>query len=185
MVDDYQLYKGKVDFHDAAWTYAANTFADWVKKGYIAKNSVGLKAEDMRAPPSSTGKYPMMVSGSWWYGRFESEIKDFHWGTFLLPGQQAERRLGRQPVGGAEEAAEQGARLRLHRHHACSPKIQNLLGNTGGVPVAADPSAITDPKTKELIENFNTLSERRRPGLLPGLAGPRLLRRAASPGSRS
>ena len=44
---DYELYKGKVDFHDAAWTYAASTFADWVKKGYIAKNSVSLKAEDM------------------------------------------------------------------------------------------------------------------------------------------
>lgn len=37
-------------------------------------------------------------------------------------------------------------------------EIQNLLGNSGGVPVAADPTAITDPQNKELIENFNKLS---------------------------
>ena len=42
-VDAYELYKGKVDFHDAAWTYAATTFADWVKKGYIAKKSGGAQ----------------------------------------------------------------------------------------------------------------------------------------------
>jgi raffinose/stachyose/melibiose transport system substrate-binding protein len=37
-------------------------------------------------------------------------------------------------------------------------EIQNTLGNNGGVPVAADPSAITDPASKQLIENFNQLS---------------------------
>jgi raffinose/stachyose/melibiose transport system substrate-binding protein len=38
------------------------------------------------------------------------------------------------------------------------PEIQALLGNNGGVPVAADPAAITDPKNKELIANFNKIS---------------------------
>ena len=61
------------------------------------------------------------------------------------------------------------------------PEIQDLLGNNGGVPVAADPAAITDPKNKELIDNFNKISSARRAGLLPGLAGARLLRR---PGRR-
>jgi raffinose/stachyose/melibiose transport system substrate-binding protein len=41
-----------------------------------------------------------------------------------------------------------------------SKKIQNLMGNKGGIPVAADTSAITDPKSKELIANFNTVSAR-------------------------
>ena len=36
-----------------------------------------------------------------------------------------------------------------------TPEIQNLLGNSGGVPVAAEPDKITDAKSKELIENFN------------------------------
>ena len=29
-----------------------------------------------------------------------------------------------------------------------SKKIQNLLGNNGGIPVAADPAAITDEKSQ-------------------------------------
>ena len=36
-VDDYQLYKNPVDFHADPLKYGAETFADWVKKGYIAQ----------------------------------------------------------------------------------------------------------------------------------------------------
>jgi raffinose/stachyose/melibiose transport system substrate-binding protein len=38
------------------------------------------------------------------------------------------------------------------------PEIQQVLGNGGGVPVAADPKAITDPKNQELIAAFNAIS---------------------------
>lgn len=30
----------------------------------------------------------MMISGSWWYGRFAEEITGFQWGTFLFPGNK-------------------------------------------------------------------------------------------------
>ena len=40
------------------------------------------------------------------------------------------------------------------------PEIQALIGNNGGVPVAANTEDITDPKSQELIANFNTLTER-------------------------
>ena len=36
-VDDYQLYKNPVDFQADPLKYGAETFADWVKKGYIAQ----------------------------------------------------------------------------------------------------------------------------------------------------
>jgi raffinose/stachyose/melibiose transport system substrate-binding protein len=39
------------------------------------------------------------------------------------------------------------------------PEIQNLLGNSGGVPVAADPAKITDPKNQKLIKDFNTVNQ--------------------------
>ena len=38
------------------------------------------------------------------------------------------------------------------------PEIQELIGNNGGVPVAADPAKITDPKNRELIDNFNAIN---------------------------
>lgn len=39
------------------------------------------------------------------------------------------------------------------------PEIQALIGNNGGVPVAADEADI-DADSQELIANFNTLTER-------------------------
>jgi raffinose/stachyose/melibiose transport system substrate-binding protein len=154
-VDTYELYKGKADFHDAAWTYAATTFADWVKKGYIGKKSSGLKAEDAGVS-FIQGKSPILFSGSWWYGRFKTENK-FDWGTFLWPDSNLT--LG---SGGNIWVVPKGAKNKDLAYDfidiTLSKKIQNLLGNQGGVPVAADPAAITDPRAKALIGDFNTLS---------------------------
>ncbi|MBQ0986355.1 extracellular solute-binding protein [Streptomyces sp. F63] len=156
-VDAYELYRGRTDFHDTAWTRAAETFADWVKKGYIAKTSSGTKAEDAGVAFIS-GTYPILFSGSWWFGRFQSEIDTFDWGTFLWPG--SDLTLG---SGGNLWVVPKGAKNKELAYDfidiTMTKKIQNLLGNKGGVPVAADPSAITDPQSKTLIENFNTLSE--------------------------
>nr|WSY54506.1 extracellular solute-binding protein [Streptomyces sp. NBC_00886] len=156
-VNKYELYKGKTDFHDAAWTYAANTFADWVKKGYIAKTSSGTKAEDAGVSWIQ-GKAPILFSGSWWYGRFQTEAK-FDWDTTLWPGSNLT--LG---SGGNIWVVPKGAKNKELAYDfidiTLSKKIQNLMGNKGGIPVAADTSAITDPKSKELIANFNTVSAR-------------------------
>ncbi|MDQ0681186.1 raffinose/stachyose/melibiose transport system substrate-binding protein [Streptomyces achromogenes] len=156
-VDKYELYKGKTDFHDAAWTYGATTFADWVKKGYISKTSSGAKAEDAGVA-FTQGKNPILFSGSWWYGRFKTENK-FDWGTMLWPGSNLT--LG---SGGNLWVVPKGAKNKDLAYDfidiTMSPKIQNLLGNKGGVPVAADPNAITDPRSKTLIADFNTLSQR-------------------------
>ncbi|WP_338779498.1 extracellular solute-binding protein [Streptomyces sp. DG1A-41] len=156
-VDAYELYKGKTDFHDTAWTYGAETFADWVKKGYIAKTSSSTKAEDAGVS-FMQGKAPIMFSGSWWFGRVAAEAK-FDWGTFLWPDSNLT--LG---SGGNLWVVPKGAKNKELAYDfidiTMSKKIQNLLGNKGGVPVAADPNAITDPRAKALIANFNTLSQR-------------------------
>jgi raffinose/stachyose/melibiose transport system substrate-binding protein len=156
-VDAFELYKGEVDFHDAAWTYAAETFADWVQKGYISKSSTGANAEQTGVS-FLQGKSPILFSGSWWYGRFQDEAK-FDWGTSLWPGSNLT--LG---SGGNLWIVPKGAKNKELAYDfidiTLSKKIQNLLGNKGGVPVAADASAITDPKAKTLIGDFNTLSRR-------------------------
>ena len=156
-VDKYELYKGKTDFHDAAWTYAAGTFADWVKKGYISKKSTSTKAEDAGVSWIQ-GKAPILFSGSWWYGRFQTEAK-FDWDSSLWPGSNLT--LG---SGGNLWVVPKNAKNKDLAYDfidiTMSKKIQNLLGNKGGVPVAADTSAITDPKSKQLISNFNTLSQK-------------------------
>ncbi|MFC7645081.1 ABC transporter substrate-binding protein [Streptosporangium lutulentum] len=155
-MDALQLYKGKVDFKGPEFTYAADTFADWVKKGYIGKDSAAIKAEDMGVSFIG-GKYPILVSGSWWYGRFATEIKDFEWGSFLWPGNT----MSAGSSGNIWVVPENAKNKDLAYDFidiTMRKDIQNLLGNSGGIPVAADPAAITDPKSKELIENFNRLS---------------------------
>ncbi|MEV4104991.1 extracellular solute-binding protein [Nonomuraea sp. NPDC049649] len=157
-VDAFQAYQGKVDFHGPEFTYAAQTFADWVAKGYVDEKSAGVKAEDMGVA-FMNGKHPMMISGSWWYGRFASEIKDFEWGHFLFPGAT----MAPGSSGNIWVVPEKSANKDLAAEFidiTMSKEIQNLLGNSGGVPVAADPEAITDAKSKELIESFNTLTGR-------------------------
>ncbi|MDQ0581354.1 ABC transporter substrate-binding protein [Streptomyces rishiriensis] len=156
-VDSYELYRGKTDFHDAAWTYAADTFADWVEKGYIGKGSTSAKAEDAGVS-FLQGKAPILFSGSWWYGRFQDEAT-FDWGSGLWPGSNLS-----PGSGGNLWVVPQSAHNKELAYDfidiTLSKKIQNLLGNKGGVPVAADTAAITDPKSKELIAHFNTLSGR-------------------------
>jgi raffinose/stachyose/melibiose transport system substrate-binding protein len=156
-VNDYQLYQHKVDFHGPQLSYGAQTFADWVKKGYIAKDSANLKAQDM-GNAFEQQKNPIMISGSWWYGTFKNEIKNFDWGTFLFPGNKLDPgSSGNLWV--VPSKAKNKSMAYDFIDITMQPDVQNLLGNSGGIPVAADLTKITDPKNKELIENFDTLSK--------------------------
>ncbi|TDB77563.1 ABC transporter substrate-binding protein [Micromonospora sp. KC723] len=154
-VDAFQLYRGKVDFHGPEFTYAATTFADWVKKGYIPKDSAGIKADPMGVA-FTQGKYPMVISGSWWYGRFVNEAK-FQWGTFLFPGNSLHPGSG----GNLWVVPAKSKNKKLAYDFidiTLKPEIQNLLGNSGGIPVLGDLTQVTDAKSKELIENFNAVN---------------------------
>lgn len=157
-VDDYQLYENPVDWSGDEVTYATETIADWTEKGYISTDSSGLKAEDAGVGFIS-GDYPIFFSGSWWYGRFVSEISDFEWGTFLFP----ETELSPGSAGNMWVVPEQAKNKELAYEFidiTMRPEIQAILGNSGGVPVAADEADITDEKSKELIANFNALTEK-------------------------
>jgi len=156
-IDDYQLYKHKVDWNGEPLTYATQTIADWTAKGYISKDASGVKAEDAGVS-FINGQSPMFYSGSWWYGRFMSEIKGFEWGTFLFPGSDfTPGSAGNMWV--VPERAKNKDLAEKFIDITMRPEIQAILGNNGGVPVAADVSAITDEKSKQLIENFNAITK--------------------------
>ena len=157
-VDDYQLYKNPVDWQGPELSYASEKLAEYVDKGYISKDVTGIKAEDMGVSFMS-GQYPIMVSGSWWYGRVINEATGFDWGTFLFPGSE----MAPGSSGNLWVVPENAANKDLAYKFidiTMRPEIQALIGNNGGVPVAANTADITDPKSQELIANFNTLTER-------------------------
>ncbi|MET0237603.1 MAG: extracellular solute-binding protein [Kibdelosporangium sp.] len=167
-VDRYQRYTGPVDFHDSAWTYGATTFEDWVRKGYISKDSAGLKADDM-GTAFIQGKYPIMISGSWWYGRLAAGIKDFQWGSFLWPGLTAGSagNMWVVPKGSKnKDLAYDFIAITL------SQPIQDKLRDAGGVPLVRGGPAAADPKIREVSDNFTTLSTQDRLAFYPDWPAP-------------
>jgi len=164
-IDDYQLYSGDVDWEGEQISYATETIKDWTDAGYISKDSTGLKAEDA-GTAFINGTYPIFFSGSWWYNRFTTEATGFEWGTFLFP--EAEFSPG--SAGNMWVVPENAANKDLAAQFidiTMRPEIQAMIGNNGGIPVAADVADITDPKSIELITNFNTLTERDGIGFYP------------------
>jgi raffinose/stachyose/melibiose transport system substrate-binding protein len=156
-VNAYQLYQGKFAFTGPEFTYAAEKTQDWVKRGFIPKDSTGEKAEQMGLEFIG-GKTAMMISGSWWYGRLVNEIKGFEWGIFLFPGNKLD-----PGSGGNIWVVPAGSKNKDLAYDFIditnSKDVQDLLGNSGGIPVNADPSKITDAKAKDLIGAFNQLSK--------------------------
>ncbi|RXR26645.1 extracellular solute-binding protein [Oerskovia turbata] len=153
-VDAYQLFDGDVDFQGPEMTEATETLADWIDKGYIASDSAALTAEDMGVS-FINGTYPMMVSGSWWFGRIVDEM-DADWGQFNFPGNTLQvgssGNLWVVPTNAdSKSLAEEFIDITLR------PEVQNILGEAGGLPVAGDVSAITDERTKALTQNFNDI----------------------------
>src|SRR5258708_1419371 len=148
-ISSYERYTGPVDFHNAAWTYATSTFQSWINKGYIAKNSVGLTATQM-GNDFETQKNPMMVSGSWWFGTFESEIKNFQWGTFLWPGNALNAGSGGNLFVVPKNAANKQLAYDFI-NHTLQPDVESAPANHGAVPVSPSTSAVTAAQTIHLM----------------------------------
>ncbi|WP_306387790.1 ABC transporter substrate-binding protein [Microbacterium sp. MPKO10] len=155
-VDAYQLYTDDVDFEGPEISYATETIADWTDKGFISPDSTGLKAEDAGVAFIS-GDYPIFFSGSWWYNRFNTEM-DADWGTFLFPGAEMSPGSAGNMWSVPEKAQNKDLAYKFI-DITMRPEIQAIIGNNGGVPVAANEEDI-DADSQELIANFNTLTER-------------------------
>lgn len=152
-VNDYQLYENPVDWQGPELTYASETLLDYVDKGYIASDVSSVVAEDAGVS-FINGTAPIFVSGSWWYGRFVSEATGFDWTMTAFPGSD----LSLGSSGNLWVVPENAQNKELAYEFidiTMRPEIQAILGNSGGLPVAADPADITDEKSQELIATFN------------------------------
>jgi raffinose/stachyose/melibiose transport system substrate-binding protein len=155
-VNAFELYQGKFSFTGPEFSFAAQKLQEWVEKGFISKDSSGQKAEAMGLEFIG-GKAPIMVSGSWWYGRLVNEVKGFEWGIFTFPGGKMH-----PGSGGNIWVVPQKAKNKDLAYDfidlTLSKDVQDLLGNSGGLPVNADPARVTNAKAKELIQVFANLN---------------------------
>lgn len=152
-VNAFQLFDGEVDFTSGPLLEGTQKFAEWIEKGYIASTSSGLTAEDMGVAFIS-GEYPIMVSGSWWFGRLNTEVTDFQLGQVLFPGNDLNTGSSGNllVVPTNSDNAELAAQF---IDFALGEAAQNIAAEEGGLPVAGDASVITDPETQLLQENFD------------------------------
>jgi raffinose/stachyose/melibiose transport system substrate-binding protein len=154
----------KAPLDSAPFLFAGQKLQEWVKKGYLSKDSTGMKADDMAAQFKS-GKSPMVVTGTW-YGAPFGAIKDFHASQFLFPGNTfAPASTGNIWV--VPKSAKNKDLAYDFIDITLSKENQALLGNSGGLPIAADPAAITDPVGHTEVTLFNQLIKQNGLGFYP------------------
>ena len=162
-IQNFQGLKTPLD--TAPFLYAAQTMVDWQSKGYISKDSTGLKDTDA-ANLFTSGKAPIYVSGTWNLGSFSSTIKTFQWGQFLIPTTKysvgSTGNLWIIPKG-AKNKDLGAAFISL----LLSPKYQTELANDGGVAIAADPTTITNPVGQGAAAVFKQISDKNGLGFYP------------------
>ncbi|MDR7142087.1 extracellular solute-binding protein [Rhizobium sp. BE258] len=161
-VNDFQAIRTPLD--TAPFVYAGQKLQEWVKKGYISKDSTGLKAPDM-ANLFETGKSPMVVTGTW-YGAQFGAIKNFKASQFLFPGNV----ISPASTGNIWVVPKNAKNKDLAYDFidiTLSKDNQALFGNSGGLPIAADPAMVTDPVGKIEVELFNKLVAQNGLGFYP------------------
>jgi raffinose/stachyose/melibiose transport system substrate-binding protein len=136
-------------------TQAAQTIADWTAKGYIDKKSTGLKAEDAW-DQFRGGKSPVTYAGTWMVGDFKEKIKGFEWGQFLMPGSGISVGSGGN-IWVVPSRADNKDLAYDFINLTMDDKRQNLMANSGGIAVSADPAAVSDPTGKLVNETFAKL----------------------------
>jgi raffinose/stachyose/melibiose transport system substrate-binding protein len=149
----YQRFDGEVDW--AAWEFAAETVADWTERGFISTDSTGIPAQDA-GNAFVAGSYPMFFSGTWWAGSFVDDITEFEFDQFLFPGNDLTPGSGGN-LWVVPEKADNKELAYDFIEITMSEEIQNLLGEEGQVPVAADVEAIESPVGQLVLGRFAEL----------------------------
>ena len=176
-VDDYQLYTGDVDWEGDEITYATETIKDWTDKGYISTDASGLKAEDAGVG-FINGDVPDLLLGQLVAQPVHHRDRRLRVGHVPLPRAPRCRPARPATCGSSPRRAKNKDLADEFIDITMRPEIQALIGNNGGVPVAADPADITDEKSAELIANFNALTERDGIAFYPDWPTADVLRRA-------
>lgn len=157
----YQRFDGDVDW--AAWQAAAERVSDWVDRGFISKDSTGIPAQDA-GNAFVAGDYPMFFSGTWWAGSFVDDIKKFEFDQFLFPANDFVPGSGGN-LWVVPEKADNKELAYDFIEITMSEEIQNLLGEEGQVPVAADVEAIKSPVGQLVLGRFAELEASTEGGL--------------------
>lgn len=156
-VDDYQSYEHDVDFSSEPFTYAANKFSEWVQKGYLPSNSGGLVAEDM-ITQFCAGEYPIMFSGSWWFGRVNQD-GNFKSTFRALPGNEKLNTGATGKLWVVPETSKHKDLAADFLNFLLSKDVQNMLATEAGLPFNASDDYSIDSLPDELKNPLKTFDD--------------------------
>lgn len=152
LVEDYQFFANEVDFEGGAMLAGSELAQDWLEAGYMSSDIAGLTAEDMGLS-FINGTYPVMYSGSWWFGRLNEEMDTDNWGVLpfpgssLHPGSSGNLWVIPQNAKKADLAAE-------FIDITLSPEIQQLFAEKGGLPAVTGDYTFPDEKVQQFTDTF-------------------------------
>jgi len=155
LINNFQFLQGTVDFKSEPFTYATNELLNQVKTGYYGTGFNGTSGDDASLA-FSTGKVPMFIAGSWYFGGYMSSIKDFEWDIFLMPGKKMTTGSGGNLFVVPAKAKEKELAYEFI-DILLSTEVQTEMAVQGGIPVNADTSKISDAHVKTLNEAFASI----------------------------
>lgn len=133
-VTDYQSFDHPVDWNSGPAKYAADTYADWVNKGYIPNTAAAQTEEDMISQ-FCAGKFPVVITGSWEFGRvmkdakFRATVKAFPSTVKLATGGTS--KLWSIP----ESSQHKDAAAKFANFLLTNQDVQNMYATEGGLPL--------------------------------------------------
>ncbi|MBS6948043.1 MAG: extracellular solute-binding protein [Bifidobacterium scardovii] len=133
-VKDYQSFEHKVAWDSGPAKYAADTYAEWVNKGYIPNTAAAQTEEDMISQ-FCAGKFPVVITGSWEFGRvlkdatFAAVVKAFPGTEKLATGGAA--KLWSIP----ESSKNKDAAAKFANFLLTNQDVQNMYATEGGLPL--------------------------------------------------
>lgn len=154
-ITNYMTFAGDVNFQGPEFSFASQRLQEQVGKGYYSPDATGMKADDANAA-FIQGKYPMVLTGSWQFGPFLKNIKNFQWGIFTLPGKKLNTGSGGNLLVVPKNAKNKQLAYE-YLNLTLAKKAQTVMANNGGIPLNADLSQVTESHTVELNQAFNTI----------------------------
>jgi raffinose/stachyose/melibiose transport system substrate-binding protein len=172
LIDDYMFLKGDPPLAAGAFATGARTFQEWIDKGYLGTKIAAVTGDQMDSAFLS-GKSPMIVEDSSAFTNFKTEAK-FNWGTFVMP--EAAMNPGSSGHLWAVPTKSKHKQLAYDWiQTTLSAQVQNAIGENGGLPLAGDPSMLTDPQSKALNEQFQQVVSGDKISFFPDYPVPGLL----------
>jgi raffinose/stachyose/melibiose transport system substrate-binding protein len=154
LVNGYQMLAKDVDLKGEAFLFGTQKLADYAKKGYFDPNVTGIDYDGANQGFVQQ-LYPMSLTGSWMYKWTIDQVK-FNWDVFLMPNKKLNIGSGGNLFVVPAKAKNKDLAYDFI-DLTLGADSQIAMANAGGLPVNADLSKVTDPKSRRQVEVFMSL----------------------------